>query len=317
MSVQVSTVHPRRTGFFMIDNEAVDSCDLSPRALSLYVILARHINHETGLAFPSLARLCDLARMARATVVKYLRELERKGWIQIIRSRKPGSKERAVNRYRVLNPARVEAPDQGRSSPEPPPPQPVRTGPGGSSNREQGVVQIVNEGSSSPEQSVVHDLNGKETDPQKNQSDKTNVNQRVPAPRANGSAEAAGDVTREDPPQTIPSHSRKNLAWEEFCHTLADVCQLDYDANQGKIRKAAARLWKNGKGYNPIDLRRFKIWWYQRDWRGQKGDLPTLQNVSELIRAAVETSSPEPDSYEARLERYVTSQGEYADIIRY
>ena len=320
MSAQSSAAGVPRTGFVMIDNEAIDSCDLSPRALSLYVILARHVNRESGLAWPSLDRLCALARMARATVVKYLKELESKGWIQVLRAFKPHSLAREVNRYRVLNPKREEAPAPARSGREPLAPDAPPSDPGGSSRAEPGVVQTVNEGSSNAEQPLVHELNGIQTDSESDSMNKTELNQRDPAQRAEEAcADEELDAAATDrcaaPLKPTASQTRKNLAWEEFCYALADVCHLDYEANQGKIRKVASRLWKNGKGYNPIDLRTFKKWWYQQDWRGAKGDLPTLQNVSELIRAAIETPSiSEPDQEDWK--RFV-GKGQYADIICY
>jgi hypothetical protein len=317
MSVQSSATVPR-AGFVMIDNEAIDSCDLSPRALSLYVILSRHVNRETGLAWPSIEHLCRIASMARATVVKYLKELESKGWIQVLRSFRPHSHARAVNQYRVLNPKRDEAPAPPVPKREPPPIDPPAPAvPEGSSNLEQEVVQTVNEGSSNPEQEIVHGLNGNQTDSQKDLKIQTEMNQKGPALRAEAcDTEPSDDCDRSAAPFKAASSPReKHADWNDFCRLLADVCQIDFEANQGKIRKIASRLWRNGRGYTATDLKLFKTWWYKSDWRGVKGDLPTLQNVSELIRAAVETPT-EPEKRERQVQRYIGND-EYADIIRY
>lgn len=316
MSAQSSAASVPHSGFVMIDNEVIDSCELSPRAISLYVTLSRHVNREIGLAWPSIERLCALTCMARATVVKYIKELETKGWIQVLRSCKPHSRERAVNRYRVLNPKRVEAAEPAGAEHELPPQQPAPAPLAGSSNHEREVVQMVNEGSSNLDSPVVQDLDGIQTQTQKDQMNETESNQRVPAHCAAEAAAEAAPSTEDRcaaPPKTEASQTRKQLAWEAFCYALADVCHLDFEANQGKIHKVASRLWKNGKGYNPIDVRSFKKWWYANDWRGKKGDIPTLQNVVELIRMAVEAdSTPETEPWKRLL-----GQGQYSDIVCY
>ncbi len=317
MSAHSSAAGVPHAGFVMIDNEVVDSGDLSPRAMSLYVILARHVNREIGLAWPSLDRLCALARMARATVVKYLKELESKGWIQVLRGFQPHSRARAVNQYRVLNPHRAEAPAPESSRRELPPPAEHPAAPGGSSNHRPEVVHDVAQGSSNADQPVVQGVNAIHTDTKKDPKNKTEMNQRDPA-RSAGSAldddarPRPANAHDAPPSKETRSQTRKNLAWEEFCHTLADVCRLDFDLNQGQIRKTASGLWKNGKGYNPIDLQAFKTWWYKEDWRGKKGETPTLKHIIELIRRATEPPDPEEE-----MRKRLLGMGEYADIICY
>ena len=330
MSAQVATARSFPSGFVMIDNRAVDAHELSPHALALYLILSRHVNHETGLAFPSITYLCKVAHMARATVVKYLKELESKGWIEVIRRHKPDSKEREVNQYRVKVPeGEAKAPARaarGGFAPEPEvvhdantsglldEPNVVQALNGGSSSPEQGVVQGVNGGSSRLEQGVVHEVDGKDTEPQKNQEDKTNPIQEDAA-RSAATTQCDPDRLDDEGSPQRSSSPLENQSWQKFCHTLANICCLDYNANEGKIQRFASRLWNKGNGYTVEDLKTFKAWWYQYDWRGRKGERPTLQIVAEYIRIAVET--PGMSNQGDDLQSYLARQGEYASIIDY
>ncbi len=318
MSVQSATARSFPSGFVMIDNRAVDAHDLSPRALALYLILSRYVSHETGLAFPSITHLCKVGHMARATVVKYLKELESKGWIEVIRRRKPNSKEREVNHYRVKVPGQKDAPPaqapRGGVANEPKVVQALNEG---SSSRERGVVQTLDGGSSNPVQGVVHELDGKDTDAQIDQENKTNLTQ--------GDAPHSAAPTQRDPdrpddeqsPQRLssPPEDQSENEWHNFCHKLADLCCLDYNANKDKIHRFASRLWNKGNGYTVEDLKTFKAWWYQHDWRGRRGERPTVQIVAEYIRIAVETLGVSNQGDD--LQSYLARQGEYASIIHY
>ncbi len=108
------------------------------------------------------------------------------------------------------------------------------------------------------------------------------------------------------------SHSE---SWGLFCRTLGDICALDFEANQGRIRKTASPLWRKGDGYEPEDLRAFARWWAKNDWRGRKGEAPRLRDVTENIRVAVEGMGLRAETSDEIRLRY--TRGEYADIISY
>lgn len=73
----------RRFGFFMIDNELIDNYELSPHTGWLYVCIARHINQQSGVAFPSLKTLAKKAGMSKSSVVKHLNILKENKLITI------------------------------------------------------------------------------------------------------------------------------------------------------------------------------------------------------------------------------------------
>ena len=105
MVTQSSAPSAERTQpFTMIYNVVIDQYQLNPFELSLYVAIARHVNHTSGVAFPSYTRLQEVTGQARATVSKYIQSLEQKHLIQITRRFKEGTKARAVNHYRLLDP---------------------------------------------------------------------------------------------------------------------------------------------------------------------------------------------------------------------
>ena len=75
----------------------------------------------------------------------------------------------------------------------------------------------------------------------------------------------------------------------EMLGVLSDVTKLDY-----KIKRNAGRLAKPSKelldaGYLPEQVKTFYSlgnWWYANDWRGQKGQPPTPEQILETIAQA-------------------------------
>lgn len=75
----------------------------------------------------------------------------------------------------------------------------------------------------------------------------------------------------------------------EMLGVLSDVTKIDY-----KIKRNAGRLAKPSKelldaGYLPEQVKTFYSpgeWWYTHDWRGQKGQPPTPEQVLETIAQA-------------------------------
>jgi phage replication O-like protein O len=51
------------------------------------------------------------------------------------------------------------------------------------------------------------------------------------------------------------------------------------DKDRGKFNKAGLKMRQNG--YTPTDITNFGTWWYLKDWRGQKGQAPTLEQIRE------------------------------------
>jgi DNA-binding transcriptional regulator YhcF (GntR family) len=92
----------RRHDFVILDNEAVDDYDLTPQEGWLYVIIIRHINHQQGIAFPSLATLAKKTRMSKPTVVKCLKSLEAKKLIKIEQQKGTDTNDYKPNHYTAL-----------------------------------------------------------------------------------------------------------------------------------------------------------------------------------------------------------------------
>jgi DNA-binding transcriptional MocR family regulator len=287
--------------FYMIDQAILIAYDLNPYEISLYNAVAWHINQETGLAWPSYSRLMQLGHMARATVSKCLKSLEAKGLIEIIRRCKPGSKERAVNQYRLLNPHRL--PDEGGSS----------RSSRGSSPPDPEVVHDADAGGSLSDSDVVHAPNRNNTTFEQHEKNTINLDQREGTQRTLRPTNAASQSAphRKSP---LPKKNRKmasdqRVEWNLFCQQLADVCQLDFEANAAEIRRYARRLWRDGRGYTVENLQTFVVWWYKSDWRGQKGDVPRLKEVGTEIRKAVEAQAAQTQ------DRYRYIMGEFAALI--
>ncbi|MEJ5312200.1 MAG: helix-turn-helix domain-containing protein [Anaerolineae bacterium] len=290
-----NTSSPERTiPFTMVYNAVLDRDDLNPFEVMLYVAIARHVNRESGLAWPSYTRLQQTAHMCRQSVSKYLKSLESKGLIEIIRRQRPGTRARAVNHYRLLVPV----------EPQPGSLRPDQAAYKGSLSDKSEIVYAADQDSLPDQPGVVYAADGNEIEEnKKNNNIQTNHREAATPPAAPDGA----------PPLDQFIQDKKKDSWGNFCHTLAEVCHLDYAANKAKIRRVANILWRDGRGYSSADLRTFETWWYKHDWRGKKGDVPRLDEVVQTIRIAVE-ERPRMSSSGDRY-RYIT--GKYADIVKY
>jgi DNA-binding MarR family transcriptional regulator len=298
----------RTQPFTMVFNAVIDQYQLNPFELALYVAIARHVNRGSGVAFPTYTRLQEVTGQARATVSKYLQSLERKRLIHITRRFRAGTKARAVNHYRLLDPADRQLTLEEAVQP-------------GSSRCEPQVVHEADNHGSRPEPQVVHGADGNKIESNKTKPNHTDSNQRGPARRA-GSAKQPATYAQNSSapessaaPQVKADSSEHKETWNRFCHALADLCQLDFEANQGKIRRFASHLWQHGQGYTSADLKVFEAWWYAKDWRGKKGDIPRLDEVAQTIRVAVEAEQRELQK--AVDDRYRYISGELAAYIQY
>jgi hypothetical protein len=66
---------------------------------------------------------------------------------------------------------------------------------------------------------------------------------------------------------------------------LADVTLFDISIHGGRLGKTASKL--NKAGYTPEQVEGLfsaGSIWYKSDWRGQRGDPPTPEQVSECIK---------------------------------
>lgn len=91
----------KRKGFFMIENDAIDNCDLDVYEFKAYAVIVRHANRDTQSAFPSLTTLTEKVGCGRKKIVQCIKSLEEKGYIQKV-NRKDEQGNNLSNIYYVL-----------------------------------------------------------------------------------------------------------------------------------------------------------------------------------------------------------------------
>lgn len=97
-----------------------------------------------------------------------------------------------------------------------------------------------------------------------------------------GEGECEGEGGR-GPPSKPPL--RQPTETQQRFSAIAAVCRMDADANRGRLNRAEKAL----RGYPPaIILHRYGPhgWWYVHDWRGQKKQPPTPEQICETIEQA-------------------------------
>lgn len=98
------------------------------------------------------------------------------------------------------------------------------------------------------------------------------------------------DENREDiaPAATPPAKQRTVTAGsqQDMFGAIAETCQLDETLKRGQIAKQSKALLE--AGYTPAQVRAFPGWWQSNDWRGQRGNVPTLAQLAELIKQSTQ-----------------------------
>ena len=86
---------------------------------------------------------------------------------------------------------------------------------------------------------------------------------------------------------------------------LVNICKIDPNIKRGHLNKTIKILMDSG--YTSADLEKFSVWWNKNDWRGVKGQPPTLGQVAEFIFRVKELPADEENE---ELEAYITPEGE-------
>jgi len=86
---------------------------------------------------------------------------------------------------------------------------------------------------------------------------------------------------------------------------LVNICKIDPNIKRGHLNKTIKIL--TDSGYTAADLEKFSVWWNKNDWRGVKGQPPTLGQVEEFIFRVKELPADEENE---ELEAYITPEGE-------
>lgn len=86
-------------------------------------------------------------------------------------------------------------------------------------------------------------------------------------------------------PRAVPEGGQSDMFG-----AIAEACQLDAKIKAGHIARTAKALL--GAGYTPAQVRAFPVWWQVHDWRGQRGDVPTLAQLTEKIKQSTNGAAP-------------------------
>lgn len=112
--------------FFQVENAVIDNFGalLGPYGLAVYVCIVRHVNHKSGVAFPSMATIAAETGMRRNRVVKAVKDLRDLGLIRV-QPRKRDDGGQTSNEYELVNvtpltPPHVPGPESSTAT-EPPP----------------------------------------------------------------------------------------------------------------------------------------------------------------------------------------------------
>jgi hypothetical protein len=101
---------------------------------------------------------------------------------------------------------------------------------------------------------------------------------------------------RVSPPVAAPAKPARVVtpgSQQDMFGAIADTCQLDAKLKTGQIAKQAKALLE--AGYTPAQVRSFPAWWQSHDWRGQRGNVPTLAQLAELIKqSTTNTNGTDP-----------------------
>lgn len=108
--------------------------------------------------------------------------------------------------------------------------------------------------------------------------------------------EPAPEPVAEPDPAPEPKPKRVRVVAEggqsDMFGAVAETCQVDARLKTGQIAKTAKALLQ--AGYTPAQVRAFPAWWQACDWRGQRGDTPTMAQLTEKIKQSTNGVSPPP-----------------------
>jgi hypothetical protein len=104
----------------------------------------------------------------------------------------------------------------------------------------------------------------------------------------------AGEGEESGPP------TERTLKEAFMINALIGACRVDPLWHMRDLEEAAAAMIVS---YEPGDVDRHAEWWQERDWRGQKGDVPRISEVAQTLRQSVEWHESRGHVPE-RVERY-------------
>jgi phage replication O-like protein O len=104
--------------------------------------------------------------------------------------------------------------------------------------------------------------------------------------KADGTVTSKADGTHKRKKETIKDNSEHQRMFGK----LSEICKVDPKLKGGFIGKTAQRLIK--AGYTFDDLVLFSVWWKENDFRGRKGNPPTMPQLEEMIFQSKQANIP-------------------------
>jgi phage replication O-like protein O len=114
--------------------------------------------------------------------------------------------------------------------------------------------------------------------------------------KPDGTSTSKPDGTKTSKPDG--THKRKKESIKEtpthqvMFGSLARICKVDPKMKAGQIARTMKTLIQ--AGYTPLDLDCFEKWWNEKDFRGRRGDPPTLAQVVDKILQSKQETPPAP-----------------------
>lgn len=109
-------------------------------------------------------------------------------------------------------------------------------------------------------------------------------------PKTNGHQAVFAQPLVESGSEIAQAEPRVLTEPQQFYKALCEVCHLDEKAMRGQVTRTIKVL--RDAGYTSEQVNRFPDWWYKSDWRGLKGQPPTLQQVVQHIKQSVDGVQP-------------------------
>ena len=243
--------------------------------------LADYANDDGAGAYPSLATIASRCALSRRTVIRAIESLVDSGYL--IRRRRKIEGRFTSSEYKI-NPQKLR-PNSDTVSPV------VVT------NDHYGSDTVSPEWCQDDTMVVTHDLQGGDTvspNPLPDPSiDPTRGGER-PKSRRMPVSSPSSRIQFQD----FPESSAERIQHAAMVSAISEVTGMDAKLNFDKLAPAALDLVK--AGYEPDQVRSYyargappgRRNWYSDDWRGRKGDLPTVKNISETIGGTVMTAEP-------------------------
>jgi hypothetical protein len=103
------------------------------------------------------------------------------------------------------------------------------------------------------------------------------------------------EITTETTTEITSPKKPNNQALMVGALTRATGMDFKLERAKGRLTKAASELVAAGYTSEQVD-RCYSpdCWWYQKDWRGQKGQKPTLEQIMDTLNQAKQESAPPP-----------------------